>query len=92
MRRITVLVAVSAVLLLAGCASSDPGQGATPAPAPSASRVVAGKAACRAAVKAQYAPGTAKLTGAPTQPPECAGLSADVVSQIVLDVVAENTK
>lgn len=48
-------------------------------------------ASCRAAIKDQYEPGTAQLTGAPTTPPECADLSEDELSQIALDVIAENT-
>jgi hypothetical protein len=48
-------------------------------------------AACRAAIEDQYEPGTAQLTGAPTTPPECADLSEGELSQIVLDVISENT-
>jgi hypothetical protein len=51
----------------------------------------AGIDSCKAAIREQYEPGTAILTGAPTTPPECAGLSADELSQIVTDVIAENT-
>jgi len=63
---------------------------ATPATAPSPRAT--GKAACRAAIKAQYVPGTAKLKGAPSTPAECAGLSTDEVSKIALEVVSENTR
>lgn len=48
-------------------------------------------ASCAAAIRDQYEPGTAQLTGAPTTPPECADLSEDELSQLVLDVIAENT-
>jgi hypothetical protein len=50
-----------------------------------------GPASCKAAIKAQYEPGTARLTGSPARPPQCAGLSSDEVSQIVLDVTSANT-
>jgi hypothetical protein len=45
-------------------------------------------AACWRAIRAQYQPGTVQLTGAPTEPPECAGLSTDEVSAVAEDVLA----
>jgi hypothetical protein len=48
--------------------------------------------ACRKAIKAQYVPGTATLKGKPGRPKECAGLSADEVSEIALSVIQENTQ
>lgn len=47
-------------------------------------------ASCKEAIKDQYEPGTAQLTGAPTTPWECADLSGDELSQIVTDVISEN--
>lgn len=88
-------VLLTAGLLLTGCSdnSYQPSpQPATTTSAPATSTVTGtGPAACRAAIKAQYAPGTLQLTGAPTQPPACEGISADDLSQIVSDVIAENT-
>lgn len=61
-------------------------------PAHEPTATATGAEACRAAIKAQYEPGTAKLKSAPSRPAECAGLSDDEVSQIVLDVIADNTR
>lgn len=44
-------------------------------------------AACWRAIRDQYEPGTANLTGAPTEPPACQGLSTDEVSDIAEDVL-----
>lgn len=98
------LATVSA--LLTGCSSDKPQPRpgitrttpahttTTPTASPkktSSGHQASGPAACRSAIKAQYQAGTAILTGAPTQPPACAGLSSDQISQIVLDVIQENT-
>jgi hypothetical protein len=61
-------------------------------PAHEPTATATGAEACRAAIKAQYEPGTAKLKSTPSRPAECAGLSDDEVSQIVLDVIADNTR
>lgn len=45
-------------------------------------------AACWKAIRSQYAPGTAQLTGAPTEPPECADLTSDEISAVAEDVLA----
>jgi hypothetical protein len=42
---------------------------------------------CWQAIRAQYEPGTMQLTGAPTEPPACLGLSTDEVSAIATDVL-----
>lgn len=76
---------LAAALLTAGCSSSS-------SPAGSAQPTATGTAACRAAIKDQYVPGTAQLKGEPTRPPACAGLSNDAVSEIVTSVIDENTK
>jgi hypothetical protein len=63
---------------------------ATEPPIPSDSKLATGArtAACWKAVRNQYTPGTVHLTGAPTTPPECAGLSSDEISDVVSDVLA----
>lgn len=45
-------------------------------------------AACWKAIRDQYTPGTVQLTGAPTTPPACAGLSSDEISAVAADVIA----
>lgn len=45
-------------------------------------------AGCWRAIRDQYTPGTMQPTGAPTTPPECAGLSSDGVSAVAEDVLA----
>lgn len=77
-------------------ASSAPA--ATPAPPserplPSGDTLATGQhtTACWRAIRDQYAPGTVQLTGAPTTPPQCAGLSTDQVSAIAVDVVEHQT-
>lgn len=45
-------------------------------------------AACWQAIRDQYTPGTVQLTGAPTTPPECAGLPSDEISAVASDVLA----
>lgn len=47
--------------------------------------------ACYDALKAQYEPGTARLTGAPTEPPACLGLPTDRVSEIATAVLEGQT-
>ncbi|WP_377271899.1 hypothetical protein [Peterkaempfera sp. SMS 1(5)a] len=72
---------LTAALLTAGCSSGSTPTGAQP--------TATGTAACHDAIKAQYDPNTGVLTGAPTQPPECAGLSTDQVSEIAIEVAGE---
>lgn len=81
---------LTAGILLTGCSSSD---GSTkPSPAPSTTTAAPNRAdSCKIAIRDQYEPGTARLTGAPMTPPECAGLSEDELSRLVLDVISENT-
>ncbi|WP_328913406.1 MULTISPECIES: hypothetical protein [unclassified Streptomyces] len=89
-------------LALTGCSSgsahSTPVHSATvratPATVPAAAAAPKSKlsvdaktAACWWAIRDQYAPGTAELTGAPTPPPQCAGLDADDLSDVVTDVI-----
>lgn len=85
-------------LALTGCAHSTPVHNATvrvtPTTVPAAAAAPKSKlsvdartAACWWAVRDQYAPGTAQLTGAPTPPPQCAGLDADDLSDVVTDVI-----
>lgn len=64
---------------------------ATPAHTAATKAAAPGPASCKAAIKAQYGPGTAQLTGAPSKPPACEGLSSDELSQVVTDVITENT-
>ncbi|WP_435126483.1 hypothetical protein [Actinacidiphila sp. bgisy144] len=94
----------AAGLLLAGCSSSSShghrvvtySGKYTPLsvitsepPIPSDSKLAKGRtAACWKAIRDQYTPGTVQLTGAPTTPPECAGLTADEVSAVASDVLA----
>ncbi|MEV8033914.1 hypothetical protein [Streptomyces sp. NPDC086182] len=89
MNRATTAVLAATLLLATGCVSStdDPAPLASVAPQPAT-----GKAACKAAIKAQYEPGTAKLKGEPGTPPECDGLSTDEVSKIAISVIEENTR
>lgn len=79
---------IAAALLTAACSSSSPSTLPKEAPSPAAT----GTAACMAAIKDQYVPGTAQLKGEPSRPAACAGLSDDVVSEITLGVVGDNTQ
>lgn len=61
---------------------------ATEPPVPdSALATGARTAACWKAIRDQYGPGTVQLTGAPTTPPECAGLTSDEISAVAEDVL-----
>jgi hypothetical protein len=75
----TVALLLAAVLPLAGCGSSHHAVKSTPS-------------ACRAAIRAQYVPGTATLKGTPTEPPACQGLSDARVSSITQSVIEANTR
>lgn len=46
-------------------------------------------AACYKAIKDQYEPGTAVLTGEPTEPPACLDLTTDQVSEVAGAVVED---
>jgi hypothetical protein len=46
-------------------------------------------AACFKAIRAQYEPGTAALTGAPTEPPACLSLTSDLVSEVASAVLED---
>lgn len=81
-----------ATLLLAGCSSGtdDSPTSVTPTmPTAPAKVYPATPAGCHDALKAQYAPGTITLTGQPTEPPACQGLSTDEVSSIAEKVISE---
>ncbi|MDJ0345697.1 hypothetical protein QMK19_34240 [Streptomyces sp. H10-C2] len=85
---------LAATLLLAGCSNDpkpDPAGTTTPPAAATTAAPPAGSAAaaCRAAIKAQYEPGTVNLTGAPTRPPACQGLTSDQVTEIAQAVIEE---
>ncbi len=47
--------------------------------------------ACWWAIRDQYVPGTAQLTGEPSLPPQCAGLNPDDISDLVRDVLAHRS-
>lgn len=90
-------VLLSAGLTLAGCSTSSSHDtpatsapaAATEQPLPTGDQYATGKtAACWRAIRDQYAPGTVQLTGAPTTPPQCAGLTADEISSVASDVLA----
>jgi hypothetical protein len=93
---------IATAVLLTGCSTSNsPTPAATTAPAlppasapateaplPDSALATGTKtAACWLAIRGQYAPGTVQLTGAPTTPPQCAGLSTDEVSVVATDVL-----
>lgn len=61
--------------------------------APPGDRLATGArtAACWHAIRDQYTPGTVQLTGSPTEPPSCLGLSTDEVSTIAADVLQHQT-
>jgi len=71
-------------LLLTGCSGGGDGDAT-----PTGDYGAPGPVACKAAIKDQYAPGTIQLTGAPTEPPACLGLTTDEVSQIATEVIDE---
>lgn len=92
-------------LTLTGCSSSNASH-TTPAttgsaatapvseqPIPAGDKLATGSrtVACWRAIRAQYTPGTVQLTGAPTTPPQCVGLSTDEVSEIAGDVLEHQT-
>jgi hypothetical protein len=84
----TTAACVAALLLATGTACSsnnNPTVRATDTP------VIHSRAACKAAIKAQYVPGTARLKGKPHRPEQCADVSNDGLSTIVMNVIAENT-
>lgn len=102
MRTTALVLLAAAGIGLAGCSSSShhtvhPGTvtaAPTTAPAseppiPSDSTLATGAttAACWKAIRDQYTPGTVQLTGAPTTPPECAGLTSDQISDVAQDVL-----
>lgn len=66
---------------------------ATQPPIPTGDHLATGKrtAACWKAIRDQYQPGTAQLTGAPTTPPQCSGLSTDELASVAEDVLEHQT-
>jgi hypothetical protein len=88
-RAAAALVLAGAALLTACSSSDDTPAAATTAPGAPVKAYPPGPAGCHDAIKAQYEPGTVTLTGAPTEPPACQGLTSDEVSQIATDVINE---
>ena len=100
--RATVAGIVLATAALAGCSNhrtyhtsfpdAVPPTAATPvtsAPLPKSKLATSPRTtACWQAIRGQYTPGTVQLTGAPTEPPACQGLTADEVSAIASDVLS----
>ena len=87
-------------LAIAGCSSSSHDTPPTPTataavtqpPIPSGDQYATGKtAACWRAIRDQYEPGTAQLTGAPTTPPQCATLTTDELADVAADVLEHQT-
>lgn len=82
--RITTAALLLAAAMLTACES-----GSHTDPAPAQPAAGSDPAACHDALKAQYEPGTVTLTGAPTEPPACQGLTSDEVSKIAGNVINE---
>lgn len=89
-------------LAIAGCSTlsshdATPTPTATAAvtqpPIPSGDQYATGArtAACWRAIRDQYEPGTAQLTGAPTTPPQCATLTTDELAAVAEDVLERQT-